>query len=131
MENEESDGFVNAMAEAFLSFVSMLGNYGERKIGRNEYDWGLISTIQTPDGILPFETGIRHRDYSDSVIIVEAYQTKEEASSGHEKWVRTMTSDSLPDVLQDCCNTKLSQLYLKIYGESFIYPRISKEPSAS
>jgi len=128
MEDEESDGFVNTMAEAFLSFVSMLGTYEERKIGRNEYDWGFISTVQVTDGILPFETGIRHRDYSDSVIAVEAYQTREEASSGHEKWVRTMTSDSLPDVLQDCCN---SQLYLKIHGEPLIYPIISKEPSAS
>jgi len=131
MENEESDGFVNAMAEAFLSFVSMLGNHEVRKIGRNGYDWGLISTVQVTDGILSFETGIRHRDYSDNMIIVEAYQTKEEASSGHEKWVRTMTSDSLPDVLQDCCNAKISQLYLKIHGEPLIYPRISKEPSAS
>jgi len=131
MENEEFGEFVDALVESFLPSLSMLGNYEERKIGRNEYDWGLISTIQVTDGILPFETGICHRDYSDNVIVVESYQTKEEASSGHEKWVRTMTSDSLPDVLQDCCNAKISQLHLKIRGESFIYPRISKEPAAS
>lgn len=38
------------------------------------------------------------------MIIVEAYDTEEEARAGHDKWLRAVLNDTLPAVIEDCCN---------------------------
>jgi hypothetical protein len=94
-----------------FDFLSMAGNYESRKIGRLEAEWGLVSTAYVNDADKPYETAVRHRDYNDGkIVIVEAYDTREEAATGHERWVATMTSDRLPDRLIDRGESGLSQL---------------------
>lgn len=67
-----------------------------------------IDTSEVPDGSSPFETGIRHPDYNyGEWIIVEAYNNRENAQSGHNRWVESMAI--LPDELTDCANSFLVQ----------------------
>ena len=85
-------------------------DYDERKIGRDNFDWGFISTAYVSDGQLPYETAVGHKDYHTNMIIVEAYSSKEDAKIGHDNWLIKMTEDVLPEFLQDCHNSELSQM---------------------
>lgn len=91
-----------------FSFYQMAGNYEDRKVGRDDFDWGFVSTAEVCDGVKPYETVVEHNRYG-KMVIVENYDTKEEAQQGHTKWVNTMTSDDLPKVLVDCNNSGVAQ----------------------
>lgn len=87
-----------------FNFLKDVGNYEDRKVGR--YDDGdiSISTCAVSDGSKPFETAISHPDYNNNGwIIVESYDTREEAKNGHQKWIETVKA-SLPDNLSDVGN---------------------------
>lgn len=91
--------------------IDMIGNYDSRKIGRDDYDWGFISTCRVSDGDKPYETAVEHKSYNNGkMVIVESYDTKDEAKAGHAKWIATMTAETLPDSLTDCANSAISQL---------------------
>jgi len=88
-------------------------NYEQRKLARNDYPWGFVSTIACTDGSKPFETAVSHDKYhvaDNTIVVVEHYDTREEAQRGHDRWVRTMTAEILPAVLTDCNNAGLAQL---------------------
>lgn len=109
-----------------FEFMSMFGNYESRKIGRYDSDDLSVSTARVNDGNQPFETGVMHPDYNDGKwIIVDAYDTAEEAKEGHEMWVKIMTSDELPDTLEDCNNSKIQQLCTAM-GEKPTFKRVKK-----
>lgn len=94
--------------------------YEERVVDHFEKDDLIIDTAAVNDGDYPFETGITWpSEYpdSDGWVIVEAYNTREEAQAGHDKWVATMTSPTLPDELRDCSNSKISQVIDALGGE--------------
>jgi hypothetical protein len=94
-----------------FEFMLDIGNYEERKVGRFEAPWGFVSTVRVSDGAKPYETAVAHKDYmSSGMVIVEAYDTKEEAALGHAKWVTTMTSSPLPSSLKDCANAGIAAL---------------------
>lgn len=83
------------MVEKF-DFLRDMGNIAERRVavyGKDE-DGLFVSTMAISDSTKPFETAIGHPDYDDgNLIIVELYDTKEEAEIGHDKWVDTMSNN--------------------------------------
>lgn len=96
-----------------LDFMGMVGNYEDRKVGRwdNEDGLKMVSTCSVDDGRKPFETAVQHPAYNNSkMVIVECYDTKKDAKIGHEKWLKLMLEDNLPDALVDCQNSKISQM---------------------
>src|SRR4051794_13089256 len=94
-----------------FEFLLDAGNYESRKVGRNDFDWGFVSTAYCSDGEMPYETAVEHVAYNDGqMVIVENYETAEEAAEGHDRWVKTMTADDLPEKLVDCCNAGIAQL---------------------
>lgn len=94
-----------------FDFLFDIGNYEERKVARYEDEHLIVDTAAVSDGEKPYETGIEHPEYNmGKWIIVEAYGTKEEAQSGHNKWVNIMQNEPLPKILIDCQNAFVSKL---------------------
>jgi hypothetical protein len=93
-----------------FNFFMDMGNYEDRKVARFDADWGMVSTARVSDGRQPYETAVCHKQYNDDkIVIVEAYDSVDEAKKGHERWVKTMTSKRLPKELVDCCNAEVGQ----------------------
>ena len=109
-----------------FGFLDMLGNYDERRVDRYENDEILVSTVEVTDGDKPFETAIKHPEYgkTGAMIIVEKYDTVEQAQKGHTKWVELVKTDTLPDTLVDCQNAAVSKL---INAENLTYTRKKKK----
>ena len=111
-----------------FNFMMDVGNYDSRKVDRYEEGDVFVSTAGVSDGQKPFETAVARPEYNDGkMVIVEMYDTEAAAQIGHCNWVKTMTSDDLPDYLRDCGNAGLAQLIDLVGGEeAMIFPR-SKE----
>lgn len=101
------------------------GNYDERRIGRETLPSdGVVSTVRVTDGAHPFETAVAHEDYNNGeLIVVEAYDTKEQAEVGHARWVATMTAEKLPESLTEAGNAEIEQLLHKHAGGATIHVR--------
>lgn len=108
-----------------FNFLLDAGNYEQRKIAKDEFDWGFISTCRVSDGVKDFETAVQHKRYGGSMTIVENYDTAEEAAEGHKRWVKTMTAKKLPKKLIDCNNAGIAQFGAKI-GCNFDKPLLDK-----
>lgn len=94
-----------------------------QKVDRYEKSDFVIDTAPVWDGKQPYETAIQHPEYNNGKwIAVEAYNTKEEAQEGHDKWVDIMTAPDLPKSLTDCCNAEMASI-LKARGNQMEYPR--------
>jgi hypothetical protein len=92
----------------------MIGDYEDRKVDRYDDDkTGLmVSTCMVTDSDEPYETAIQHPNYNgNNIIVVEMYNNKKDAQTGHEKWVKTMTSENLPSQLKDEASSFTSKLY--------------------
>jgi hypothetical protein len=82
-----------------LSMLAMIDDHDERVVDRYEGDDLVVDTCAVTDSSRAFETGIKSPRYHDgSWVIVESYDTKEDAQAGHDKWVGLMTQ-SPPDYL--------------------------------
>jgi hypothetical protein len=94
-----------------FDFLSDMGNYEDRCIGRYDAEWGFVSTARVSDGRQPFETAVQHRRYRDDgkMVIVEAYETEKAAQAGHSRWVAAMTAKTLPAELRDCANAGICE----------------------
>lgn len=91
-----------------FEFMNMMGNHQERLVDRYEADGVIVDTCLVNDSDQPYETGIKHPCYNNSDwVIVELYDTKEEAQIGHNKWVKTITSKKLPKTLKDVSTTEI------------------------
>lgn len=102
----------------FGNIFGMMGNYENRKVGRDDFPWGFISTCSVTDGAHPYETAVEHTAYNDGkLVIVEAYDSKDDAELGHAKWVATMTAKKLPASLTDCANAEVSQMIVALGGD--------------
>ena len=78
-----------------FDFLEMSGNYEERKVANYSEGKLVVDTCAVTDSSKPYETGITHPDYKDGDwIVVELYDTKEQALEGHDKWVKKMTGTS-------------------------------------
>jgi hypothetical protein len=94
-----------------FEFLGMAGNYEQRKVDRYDGDGLMVSTAAVNDSSKPYETAVKHVDYNDDKhVIVELYDTKEEAQKGHDKWVATMTADALPNKLIDVSTSSVFEL---------------------
>ena len=91
-----------------FDWVSMAGNYEERKVNRYKKGDLIIDTAMVTDSEFQYETAIKHPCYHEGYwIIVENYDTLNEAKKGHKKWVEVMTRDKPPEELVDvgCAET--------------------------
>ena len=105
-----------------FDFYNDIDNYEERKVANFEGEGFVIDTAAASDGRQPYETGIEHPEYRNGRwVIVEAYNTKEEAKVGHDKWVKTMTAKELPKELIDCANAEICGM---IGYEKEVFPRV-------
>lgn len=96
-----------------FGFLDMMGTYEQRKVDlyKDEVLKIMVSTAKVTDGRQPYETAVCHPEYnSGNHIIVQDYNTKAEAQTGHNNWVTLMTSDKLPDKLVDIANSEIAQL---------------------
>jgi len=96
------------MLAGMLGIGDMVGNYEDRKIGRWDSDdkKRCVSTCSVTDGKVGFETAIAHEDFNDGqLVIVGMYETREEALTGHDEWVKVI--NDLPDELVDVDNSGL------------------------
>lgn len=85
-----------------FEFLNMSGDYDSRKVDCYKSGNIFVSTCAIYDSDMPYETAVAHPDYNDNkIIIVENYASKKNATSGHKRWVKTMTTEPLPDTLQD------------------------------
>jgi len=106
-----------------FNFLAMIGTHEQRKVKRFESGALLIDTCSVTDGNRPFETGISHPEYNGADwIIVEAYNDTESAQEGHDKWVLKMTTEPLPNSLEDCKNSEIATLI----DRDLVFPRLSK-----
>jgi hypothetical protein len=106
--------------ENLFGFINDITNYQDRVIGRYDGDdeKTMVSTARVSDGRHPYETAFRHPDYNEGkMVIVEAYDSKDDAAAGHSKWVKVMTDGPLPDVLIDCENSGISEVLGAIGGK--------------
>ena len=107
-------GMPAPLIDAMFSFTADAGNYEERRIGRDDYPWGFISTCRVSDGAKPYETAVEHGNYNNGeIVIVENYDTKEDAAAGHARWIARMTIPPLPATLYGCNNSCVQQLLNK------------------
>ena len=107
------------MFNELFGSISMLDNYDVRKVDNySDKEKGLIvDTCLVTDSEQDYETGICHPAYNNGDwIIVEMYNEKEEAQKGHNKWVKIMTSKSLPKELKDISSSDIMNLEKDFFG---------------
>ncbi len=107
--------------------AEMIGTQEERKVARYEVEGLTIDTALVTDSPYPYEIAVFHLSYKrGNWIIVETYDTKEQAAQGHERWVATMTADELPDELRDVALDNVSVLHDELDGDTAwrVYPRL-------
>lgn len=67
-----------------------------------EKDGVFVDTCSVNDSSQPYETAVSHPNYNnDKLIIVQLYDTKEQAQKGHKKWIKKMTAKKLPKAIKD------------------------------
>jgi hypothetical protein len=94
-----------------FDFMNDFDNYNDRMVARDEFDWGIVSTVAVSDGEHPFETAVAHDEYNGGhLVIVGAYPSRADAEVGHAKWIATMTAPELPPRLVDVCNAGIGKL---------------------
>jgi len=100
--------------------IGNMGNYEERKVARwPEDDW-IVDTCRVTDSDKPFETAVKHTNYNfGKMIIVEEYDDEESAQKGHDKWVKTMSADELPERLFDISTCSASKFCSAICGDGY------------
>ena len=89
----------------------------------------IVSTVQAPDADRP-ETAVAHPDYNGGKwVIVEHYNTVEDAEKGHTQWVKCMTADILPNELVDVSECGVAQLGAALSGDKWTtrFPRKVEE----
>jgi len=107
-----------------FDFLEMNGTWEERSVARYENGEITVDTCAVTDSTKPFETGIQHPSYNDGEwIIVEEYDTKEQAERGHKKWVKILTSDELPRVIEDKSTSNILLFSQEICPCKLVYER--------
>jgi len=92
-------------------------DYENRGVERYETDNLIVDTCEVHDQPDPynFETAVSHRRYDNGEwIIVELYEVEAEAILGHNKWVKAMVSNGLPEQLVDVSKVTVCQFKDKL-----------------
>ena len=107
-----------------FDFLDMVDDYEIRKIGcwKDEERGLFVSTAAVFDSDQPYETAIEHPDYHDRLIIVEMYESREKAKEGHEKWVKKLQEDDLPETIEDV-STSTAAEFCRAFGNSLKFTR--------
>lgn len=111
-----------------FKFFGMKTNYKERVVDNYKNGDLIVDTAAVTDADQPYETGIQHPSYNNNKwVIVELYDTKEEAQTGHDKWVKTMTQDVIPSKLTDVSTCEIIK-FAKSLGINLneVYDKIEK-----
>jgi len=92
-----------------FGFFNMMDNYEDRKVANDEINGAVIDTVSVSDSEQPYETGVKHESYNKGAwVIVEMYDSEEEAEIGHSKWVDTFRK-GLPETLTDVGTSDIKQ----------------------
>ena len=92
-----------------FDFLSMADDREERKIANTEINGATIDTCAVTDSNNPYETAISHPNYRNGHwIVVQEYNSKEEAKLGHSEWVEKFT-DKLPEEVVDVSTCEIAQ----------------------
>lgn len=117
----------------FDFFTMDAENYDDRKVARWDSDDELkmVSTVAVSDGREPFETAVMHPAYNDGkMVVVACYSTLEQAQDGHDKWLKLLQADKLPQTLVDCGNAMICQIIDTIGGTMSFERDKSYKPKA-
>ena len=95
-----------------FNYLSMAFNYESRSVARfTKNDELIVDTCMVTDSAQPYETAVAHKAYGNGRwIVVEMYNSKEEALTGHNKWVSKMTAKELPESLYDVSSAYITTL---------------------
>lgn len=103
----------------FESMESMAFNYKERLVENTKVNGAVIDTCRVTDSSNAYEIDITHPYYNNNRwVIVETYDTKEEARRGHKKWVDIFSSPELPEVLTDEGTSGVGVIYKMLGGKT-------------
>lgn len=84
----------------FLDMSDMIGNYEERLIGNDKVNGFEVDTVRVTDTGYYAETAIRHPELDDGYwIIVQEYETHEQAEKGHERWVDMLENEKINTIV--------------------------------
>lgn len=93
-----------------LDFL-MADDYESRKVARFEQGDLMVSTAKVIDSTFLYETAVAHPNYNDGeIVIVDNYDTLSDAKKGHERWVKIMTTEPLPERLKDVSGAGIASL---------------------
>ncbi len=99
--------------------AGMIGNAEERRVATYKKNGLFVDTCLVTDSDKPYETAVAHPAYNKGkMIIVELYDTKEEAKKGHDKWLKRMTTGKLPETLRDT-STAVAAGFCDIGGKNW------------
>ncbi len=102
-----------------FNFMDMMGDYSDRKVDNFKQGKLTVDTARVTDAAKDYETAVKHPQYNDGAwVIVEIYDTKAEAQVGHDKWVKTMTTEPLPATLKDVSSAEIAEL-LDVFDDSW------------
>jgi hypothetical protein len=85
-----------------------------QKIARFDDGDLFVSTILAND-TGKYETGISHEVYNPKIVIVEEYETEEQAIAGHAKWLKVMQENPAKE-LTDVSSALIAQLLSMVQG---------------
>lgn len=102
-----------------FGFLDMMGNHAQRLVQNTEIDGGEIDTCRVTDSAKDYETGIKHNCYNNGKwVIVELYDTKEQALQGHNKWIGVMKTN--PEYLFDVNQCEIGDLEELVFGNESV-----------
>ncbi len=108
----------------FLNMFSSLANLQSKPVDRYEEGDLYVSTVWINDSEKEYETAVAHPLYKEGkLIIVECYDSEEEAQIGHDKWVKIMTQEKLPSVLEDNNTSVIGTVLRESQGGSLLYEK--------
>ena len=106
----------------------MMTNYDQRCVAKYDKDNVFVSTAIVTDAPHPYETAISHPDYNDgTLVIVEYYDSREDAQKGHNEWVTKMTAEKVPLVIKDISDCEIVQFGKALHGEDFFERNFEKK----
>ena len=106
-----------------FNFLNMMGNYEDREVANYDDGTLFVDTAEVNDGNKPYETAVSHPDYNNNkMVIVQSYDTIEEAKEGHDHWVDLMKNNP-PEYLRDCANADVAQLLEIMSEDAMIFLR--------
>lgn len=111
-----------------FGFFSMAYDYDQRRVDHTDLGDGFwVDTAAVNDASQPYETAVEHPEYNDGkMVIVEMYDSIEEAQEGHNRWVATMSSE-LPESLTDKGTAEIAEVIDALSDDNWrVFPRQSK-----